>query len=40
MSEPKPGTQRPKQPFWGLIGAAIAILAVIYAAFVFFSRVM
>jgi|GEM_PF-1898486 len=40
MSAPKPGTPGPKQPPWGLIGAAIVCLAVIYAGFVFFYRVM
>lgn len=40
MSERKPGTPRPKQLPWGLIGAAIVVVAVIYAGFVFFYRVM
>jgi len=40
MSERKPGTDGPKQPPWGLIGAAIVLVAVIYVGFVFFSRVM
>jgi len=40
MSERKPGTDGPKQPPWGLIGAAVVVAAVAYAGFVIFARVM
>lgn len=40
MSARKPGTEGPKRPRLGMIGAVIVLLAVVYAAFVFFYRVI
>lgn len=39
-AERNTGSEGPKQPPWGLIGGAIVVLVVVYAAFVLFFRVL